>query len=473
MRISALLWGNRATSSIPGTDLESGSRRARRVQRARITGITAILARATQISASLITIPLTIHYLGNEEFGIWVTISSLLAMATFADFGIGNGVLNIVAYADGRDDHDSIRRAISSGFAVLSAVAIAVLAFFATSVNWLSWADLLHVTSVGARAQTAPAVLVFAACFALNIPLDLVQRAQLGLQEGFRTNLWQLVGSAAALAGVIAGIHLRVSLPVLVAVLAGAPVLATGLNTAHFFGISRPDLRPRTRFVSREDIRRILNFGTLFFVLQLVVAVSFSADSFIIARVLGVAQVPAYSIPQRMFSVISLIVAMLVTPLWPAYAEAISRGDIPWVRKTLERSLAFVFVLTCVGSAALLMMSRMILAWWIGPQFSVSFVLLLGLSLWSVLESCGGTNAMFLNGANIVRFQIIIASIFGFACVTAKVYVTKRFGIQAIPWATLLTYIPIVVVPCVFYVPHALRRLHAEERPVRIATPAE
>jgi hypothetical protein len=46
--------------------------------------------------------------------------------------------------------------------------------------------------------------MVFACCFALNSPLDLVQRAQLGLQQGFRMNLWQVGGSRAGMAGVIA-----------------------------------------------------------------------------------------------------------------------------------------------------------------------------------------------------------------------------------------------------------------------------
>lgn len=453
------------------SDSNPTSHRIRRYRRARLTGISAVVARGVQTGTLLITIPLTIHYLGNEEFGIWATISSLLAMATFADFGIGNGVLNIVAYADGQDDSDSIRRAISSGFAVLSAVALVVLGVFAITTRWLSWADILHVTSSGARSETAPAILVFVVCFALNIPLDLVQRAQLGLQEGFRSNLWQIFGSITALAGVVAGIHLRISLPALIAVLAGTPVLATALNTLHFFAIGRPDLRPRISLVSKGSVRRILSFGTLFFVLQLVVAVSFSADSFIIARVLGVAQVPGYSIPQRMFSLISVMVSILVTPLWPAYAEAISRGDIPWVRKTLARSMIFVSVLTFAASVVLLLMARLILAWWIGPQFSVSFVLLVGLALWSIVESCGATNAMFMNGANIVRFQIIIALIFGTACVTAKVYATRRFGIQAMPWATLLTYLPLVALPSLIYVPRALRHLRSPQNPVLIASP--
>src|SRR6202051_1000346 len=171
---------------------------------------------AVQVSTSRLTIPLTVHYLGNERFGLWMTISSVFAMANFADFGIGNGVLNTVADAFGKNDFDRIRAAISSGFAVLGAVGLLLLGLFASTFAWVSWADVFRVTSAQARAETAPALMVFACCFALNIPLDLVQRAQLGLQQGFRMNLWQVGGSLAGLAGVIVGIRTHSTLPLLV-----------------------------------------------------------------------------------------------------------------------------------------------------------------------------------------------------------------------------------------------------------------
>ena len=229
----------------------------------------------------------------------------------------------------------------------------------------------------------------------------------------------------------------------LVAALAGAPVLATAaLNMFHFFMVSRPDLRPRRRFISRHAISRIVTFGTLFFMLQLVGAVSFSADNFIIARTLGASSVPDYSIPQRMFSLISMMVAMLITPLWPAYGEAISRGDIPWVRRTLGRSLRWVFGFAAITSSTMLLIAHRLLAWWIGPHISPPFVLLLGLALWTVADCCGSTIAMFLNGASTMRFQIVVASIFGITCLAANVYLTRRYGIVAVPWATLLAYLP-------------------------------
>jgi len=73
------------------------TRSAERHRRALLTSATGFAARGVSMGASLITIPLTLHYLGNERFGLWMTISSIVAMATFADFGIGNGVVNMLA----------------------------------------------------------------------------------------------------------------------------------------------------------------------------------------------------------------------------------------------------------------------------------------------------------------------------------------------------------------------------------------
>ena len=171
------------------------------------------------------------------------------------------------------------------------------------------------------------------------------------------------------------------SLPVLVIAIAGAPVLATTLNTIHFFGFVRPDLRPVRALICRETAARISHIGGLFFVLQAVVALAFSADNFIVARLLGAVNVPEYSISQRMFALIATMSSMLVAPLWPAYGEAISRGDIGWVRHTLRNSLLFVLIGSFTATFAMLFLSPWLLHWWVGDRIHPPFMLLLGLAV--------------------------------------------------------------------------------------------
>jgi O-antigen/teichoic acid export membrane protein len=441
--------------------VECDTRGSERNRRAALTAAAATIARFVQISTSLITVPLTLRYLGNERFGLWMTISSVLAMAAFADFGVGNGVLNTVAKASGRDDIEGVRKAVSSGFTVLSSIAMLLMAGFIAVYRFVNWADFFRVVSPQARAEAGPALAVFAMCFALNISMDVVQRVQLGLQQGYRYGLWQLCGSVMGFIGVIIGIWLHVSLPTLVLAVAGAPILATALNAIHFFGFVRPDLRPARRSVSSSVISQIARLGGLFFVLQAVVAISYSADNFIIARILGAANVPEYSIPQRMFALVATMSSMLVAPFWPAYGEAVSRGDIGWVNQTLRNSLLIVLGGSSFASLCILALSHRLLSWWVGSRVHPPFVLLLGLAVWTIIGCCGDALAMFLNGCEVIRFQVVVASIFGLGCVVAKVIMVNRFGIVAVPWATILAYSLLSAVPSALYVPSLLKRMSA------------
>ena len=140
-------------------------------------------------------------------------ISSVLAMAAFADFGVGLGVLNTVAKAYGKDDMEGVRKAVSSGFSAMNFIAALLLLSFFAIYRFVNWADFFRVVSPLARSEAGPALAVFATCFALNISMDVVQRVQLGLQQGYHYCLWQLCGSIMGLIGVLGGIWLHVAYP--------------------------------------------------------------------------------------------------------------------------------------------------------------------------------------------------------------------------------------------------------------------
>jgi O-antigen/teichoic acid export membrane protein len=300
---------------------------------------------------------------------------------------------------------------------------------------------------------------VFTVCFALNIPLDVVQRVQLGLQQGFRTNAWQVLSSVMALLGVLTAIHFRLGLPGLVVALAGAPVLGTAMNALYFFGISRRDLWPRVHLVSKEVTLGIVRLGGLFFVLQLVGAISNSADNFIVARTLGAAAVTTFSIPQRLFSIILIPTSMLLAPFWPAYGEASSRGDIPWIRRTLVLTLSTAFGLSLVACGAVLLGSNRILGWWVGSQIHPPFLLMLGFAVWTVITCCSNTLGVFLNATGVVRFQIITTGAFGIGCLVAKVLFAHRFGVTGVPWAAVLAFACLSLPPYIWYVARFLKKV--------------
>ena len=88
-------------------------------------------------------VPVTIKYLGNVEYGIWLTLASILSWLINLDFGIGNGLRNKLAEAFALKDIKLARIYVSTGYSVFTiGILIAILIYFFIH-GLLNWADLL------------------------------------------------------------------------------------------------------------------------------------------------------------------------------------------------------------------------------------------------------------------------------------------------------------------------------------------
>ena len=55
--------------------------------------------KAVNVLCSLVLVPLSLGYLSKEEYGIWLTISTMLLWISFFDIGLGNGLRNYLSEA--------------------------------------------------------------------------------------------------------------------------------------------------------------------------------------------------------------------------------------------------------------------------------------------------------------------------------------------------------------------------------------
>src|SRR4026208_1122550 len=177
------------------TSTESG-RGAERYRRAALTAIASGAARVISLATLLITVPITLGYLGTERYGVVVTITALTAMLVFADFGLGNGLMNLVASARGRDHHEAIQRSVSSAFFMLLAIAVVLSVPAYLLYRFVPWTTFMNVGPEHAG-EVSTAVAIFLASVLINLPLGIVHRVQLALQGGFVNSPRTALGAAA------------------------------------------------------------------------------------------------------------------------------------------------------------------------------------------------------------------------------------------------------------------------------------
>lgn len=418
-----------------------------RLRRAALSALASALARGLAIVSTLISIPLTLHYLGPEQFGMWTIIISFTLLFSFADLGIGNGMLTAIAIANGRDDDGEIRSIVSSGYAILALIGLLISSTFIFVYPYVSWDKVFNVESDIARVEAAQALRVFALCFAVAVPLSVIQRVQAGLQQGFISSLWQGVGNVLGLIGILLAIHFEGGLPWLVLALSGAPLVVGVLNTAVFFGFARPDLRPSPSLVSRKVSIEIARLGALFLMLQLGVAVVAASDNIVISQILGPKLVVQYAVPAQMFGVISALLSIALIPLWPAYGEAMVRGDAAWARRILFRSLVFAMGFAALLSTFLVFFGRFIITLWVGHAVNPPFLLLVAFGIWKVTEACGNCFSLYFNGARVIYLQTVTSFLTMISVIALKIILISRMGINGAVWSTVIPYVCFTLFP--------------------------
>lgn len=429
-----------------------------RYRRAALSTLAAFGARGIQILTSIVTVPLTLHYLGLERYGMWMTISSTIAMFAFADLGIGNGLLNAIADAHGRGDRESASNYVSSAFYALIVVGGIVGIGFAACYPFVPWARVFNVSSTQAASEAGPAVAVFVGSFLVSMPLGVVQRVRMGYQEGFIDSAWTTAGSIGAFVAVLAGVRQRASLPWLVFAMAAVPAVVQILNAGVLFGRHYPWLRPRMNLVHRAAVSRVMRTGGYFFILQIAGAVAYQSDSLILAQMLGPESVTRYAVPMKLFQLAPMVLGFAYAALWPAYGESIARGDVHWARRTLKRSLTLGLGIAVPISVLLVVFGQPIVKSWVGPAVVPSYLVLVAMGTWAAIGVISGSIASFLNGAGVLRFQAMAAVLMMVANVGFSILLTRVVGLSGVVWGSVLSQVVFILVPMWIYLRYLFSR---------------
>jgi O-antigen/teichoic acid export membrane protein len=395
-----------------------------------------------------------------------MTIASLQAIFAFADFGLGNGVLNTVAEAFGRGDVQLISRAVRSALVLQSLVAAILLAAFWAVSELVNWPGILHVSGAIAAREVRPAILIFATIFFLRSVVQVVQQAQYGLQMGFVANAWTAGGNLLALLGLVLAAKGHAGVPILCLIVSGLPVLSGALNAIWWLTTRMtPGPDPGSGAAAEKNARllsRMMHVGLLFFLLQVGAALNLGIDPLIVNQVLGPRAVATFAVVQKPFELLSTLLVLLLQPLWPAYREAITSGDMAWVTRTFRRAmvgtLAFsscVALIMAVGGPALIRI-------WAGPSVHPSEALILAYCAAHLFLASQAPLAVFLNGLGKIRFQLLLGIPVIGTSLALKIVLSSRFGLPAIPLATVIVGLGLMIPAEAVYLRHLTRNVLRE-----------
>ncbi|WP_421800280.1 MATE family efflux transporter [Haliscomenobacter sp.] len=399
-----------------------------------------ILIKGGSVMVSLIMVPLTIDYINPSRYGIWLTISSMVAWVSFFDIGLTQGLRNKFAGAKAEGDDDKAQVYVSTAYALLGSAFLAVWLVFLAINPLLNWAKLLGVSSEMRAEVSIMAVIVFT-YFCLQFVLRIITTILTADQNPSKVALIDFAGQLLSLFFIFVlmktseGSLIRLGLALCL-----SPLLVLMVVNVFFFRGAYHKYRPRWRKVKLSCSKDLLNLGLFFFVIQIAFIIQFQTANIIIAQNFSTAAVVSYNVVFKYFGVVEMIMVIFVSPFWSASTEAFLKGEISWIKSSVKQYNLLNLALVGMSIVMLLLASRVYDLWLGKGTVHIDFQL----SLWGFLffnvTIFSNIYVAFLNGISALRLQFFSSLISPFVYIISCLVLIKHFhiGVHAVFIAAII-----------------------------------
>ncbi|MGY4535306.1 O-antigen/teichoic acid export membrane protein [Pseudomonas sp. TE3786] len=389
-----------------------------------------ILCRGVQVVLSILTIHQLVQVLGVDNYGLWVTLTSVMAWMALFDFGIGYGLKNRLseAYASGKKE--TVGALLSSVYFIYVVIAALILIMFSAAAYFVS-----------PFSENIPASLVLVFCASVSFLFSIGAIILQAVGAFKRFYFFSLLVPVGWFIFVVSNKGVSLSVGDVVWVFGGLMVVQSGLLFASgrtFFSADRFIFS----YLSRIDVRNVLLAGGGFFILQLSSLFLFMSGNFLVYQLAGPSDVASYDVINKVYQLFGVGYSILITLAWTGISKAKALGDVK-AKVLVFKGLALCSVLVLVSAA--------LLASQIGPVTSlisagkivVSSNVALVFSFFVFVQSVAYSGAVFLNAYERLVPQIVLAIIAVpiFICL-AYYLLSNNFGIAAVPAACSIAILP-------------------------------
>lgn len=387
------------------------------------------------ILMNIILVPIMLHFMGREEYGLWMTIISIVGYVGVLDFGVAFSVSKYVAEYYAKGDKQGLGKMLSTSlliYSVLGSLALIVVVIISALL-----AQFLGLSGHLAD-KAAIAFLISGMNLAVTFPSNVIGGVLAGHQKVAQLNITNII--AILMNSILSVISLWLGFGVIgiafVLLLSGISV--TLMRLFYIFK-SLPEVQITYKYFDRRMLGRILSFSFFMFVLSIGGQIVFNTDNIVIAKFIGVAAVTAYAIAFKVNQYAMAFINKLSDVFFTFYSELEAIGDKEKLKIYFLESAKMSMAIAVPIIIILLFWGASIIGFWVGNEnfvgMSVLYVLIAITFMSSVIHPC----AIALQGIGKIK-DMVWFNIFEASCnIVLSILLALKIGVLGVALGTLLS----------------------------------
>lgn len=415
----------------------------------------------------LFTMPAYLRYFeDNLVLGCWYTFLSVINWVLIFDLGIGNGLRNQLTATLAVKDYGKARKLISSAYGTIT--------IFIVIITCIVWAILpsfdlnsffnVEPDLISPKVMLLCVRIIFVG-IAVRFILQIISSILYAMQKSALVNFMAFIT------------NLLILIYVLVAPTGSAEQNLINLSYVHVFAANLPFVivtvivfgkylkkcLPSFKLYRKAYARSIFKTGIAFFVLQIAYMIVSATNEILISNFTSPRYVTDYQAYYKIFSIISSLFLLALTPIWSSVTKAQAEGNFAWIKKTYKILCGFS-VLVCIGQMILIPMLQFLIDIWLGKgRIVVSYEIAFVFALTNCVLIWHNFNSTMANGLGYLKPQFIYLTIAAIIKIPLSYLMVQAFH----HWSVIVLTTGIVLIPLSITQPVMLARYISRNQSIK------
>jgi len=364
--------------------------------------------RGGNIFIQLLLIPVSIRYVSSEQFGLWLTISSMITWLNIMDFGLSNGLRNKLSLAMVGDDKSLGRIYVSTTYAILFSIAIVGIIVVGIGSYFINWNQVLSVPANLSPEILYKLIVIVICSFFITFLLKPISAIAYSYHKPFIDPLISFCAALVNLGAVMLLSYLDQSGNILYLglIFCFTPILINFVLSVVLYKTVFKDYVPKISCIDLGEAKPLMSLSSKFFIIQIAATIVLTTTNFIISHYFGNEAVTEYNIVQRYFSVIIILQGMVLVPFWNLITEAYTKQQQEWLQKTMKRLFSVNVVFTIL-ILLMIWIAPIVFKMWLGSLVKIPSFLVFIFGVYTIIFINASVLTTFINGTGKVKVQMI------------------------------------------------------------------
>jgi len=403
--------------------------------------IASFLVKIFSMAISFVIVPLTINYINPTQYGIWLTLTSMVGWVSLFDVGLTQGLRNKFAEALAKHDIHLARIYVSTTYFYISILFLVVWAVLLVVNSFVDWSSLINVPIV-MDSEIRMLTSIIITYFCLQFIFQVVKTILISDQKPAKASLIDLIGQSASLLIIwLLTLFTEGSLIFLGLGIGVIPVLVLIFANVYLFSSSYKEFVPNFKLVQKKYRNKLMGLGLKFFMLQLAAIIQYSSSLFLIARYFTPLDVTAYNIAFKYFLMLQGIFMIILSPLWSSSTDAYFSGDYDWIIRAVKKYLLILIPFGFIGLIMLFFADQFYDLWLGKGVVDIDYKISIFCFLFFLTGMFASIFVNVINGIGALRIQFFVSIItsVGFIILSLVFIQVLNLGVWSIILASIIS----------------------------------